>query len=256
MKSRVFALVVAGSLAYTFAPIRDAAARQSAEPKPARAETVISSDGTAKVTRTPDYLDVTIGIESEANAALEAQSASGSVMTRALDAVRALALKDVDIRPGRAQLVPRYSERADRGQPERRIIGYTATLIIRVRTSDLAAGGRIIDAALAAGVNRIESVEFGSHGIIEAREEAIRLATQAAKRKAAVMAEALGLRITRVATVNAQPGSYSSWAQNSAAQLNSAPSGQSGDDASTPVVPGQIEVWATVSVTFAAEGIR
>jgi uncharacterized protein YggE len=214
-------------------------------------ESTVASTGTARVERAPDYVDVLLGNLSIDKTAGAAHASASKSMEAAVAAIRALKLEGEDLQTGSVDLSPRY-ERRDRPEDEvPRIIGYAATITLRVRTTDLKAVPRIIDAALAAGCNRIDGVQFGIKEAIAAREEAVKLATQAARRKAGVIAEALDLRLTRIvdATTNAQQygGRYSS---NSISQMASAaaPSESGGDS----VVPGKIEVWADATITFGA----
>ena len=121
---------------------------------------------------------------------------------------------------------------------------------LRVRTGDLASSAQIIDAALTSGANRVDGVNFGIKEALAAREEALTLATRAARSKAAVMAAALDLKVTGVieaTTATKQSwGGYTNFAQNSRSEAAS-----SGDDDGT-VIPGSIEVWAEATVTFSA----
>lgn len=225
-------------------------------PNPSASETTISATGTGRVDRTPDFVDVSVGIESQDESAAGAQAHSETVMKAAIGAIGKLALAGQELQTGTVDLRPRYNNRPYNDEPPK-IIGYTATITIRVRTTDLNSVAGIIDAALKSGANRIDWVQFGIKEAIAAREEAIKLAAQAAKRKAAAMAGALDLRLGRVieaGTVvqqNAWFGSANRMS-NMAQQANEV---QAPGDEQAAVVPGKVEVWAEVNVKFAAATI-
>jgi uncharacterized protein len=228
------------------------------QPKPtAPKETTVAATGTARVERTPDYVDVMLGTVAIDKTAGAAHAAVSKSMEAAVAAIKALKLQGEDLQTGSVDLSPRY-ERRDRSSEDDlpRIIGYSASVTLRIRTTDLKAVPKVIDAALAAGCNRVDYVQFGIKEALAAREEAVKLATQAARRKAGVMADALELRLTRVVeagTTSHQGGGwYGANRVSQVAQTVSEPAPS--EDADSGVVPGKIEVWADATITFAAAG--
>lgn len=223
---------------------------------PAIKPTTISTNGTARVYRTPDYLDVSIGVALSATTAGEAQKNASTAMEQSMAAIKALNLEGMELQTGDVRLEPRYDDRPGVPYDMREIIGYVATMSVRVRTEDIKAAAKIIDAGLAAGANRVEYVNFGVHAALEAREEAIRLAAQAAKRKAGVLAESLDLRVTRVESANSNASVYGMWGgrnySNLLAQNSSSREGAGASEEGDPVAPGKIEIYAEVSVTYEA----
>jgi uncharacterized protein YggE len=235
-----------------------AAAQQPAPTQPK--EPVISVNGTARVERTPDYVDVAVGVVADEKTASEAQGAANHTMESAIAAIKALSLPEQDLQTGSVELSPRYEQHQNYNEIPK-VIGYQAVITIRVRTSDLKSPSKIIDAALGAGCNRVDYVSFGIKEALAAREEAIKLATQAAQRKAKVLAEALEMRLVRVETASttSQMGGWYGgyrYASNMMAQSASVePSQPSGDDQS-PVVPGKVEIWADANVSFIATPLK
>jgi uncharacterized protein len=220
-------------------------------------ESTIASTGTARVERTPDYVDVMLGSVSIDKSAGAAHAAASKSMETAIAAIKALKLEGEDLQTGSVDLSPRY-ERRDHNEEVPRIIGYQASVTLRVRTGDLKSVPRIIDAALAAGCNRVDYIQFGIKEAIAAREEAVKLATQAAKRKAIVMAEALDLRITRVIEASTTSQQWGGWyGGNRISQMANVAGGQAGQgEGGDAVVPGKIEVWAEATVKFGADGSK
>jgi uncharacterized protein YggE len=162
----------------------------------APAESTVSATGKARVYRTPDFVDVNVGIFVQETTASAAQYSATQIMERVVGAIKNLKLAGEELQTGTVDLSPRYPDY--NSQQERKVVGYNAMIVLRVRTTDLKAVAKIIDTALGAGANLVHGVDFQIKEALEAREEALKLATKAAKRKATVMAEALDLKLGRV----------------------------------------------------------
>lgn len=212
---------------------------------------VVSASGTARVYRTPDYLDIIVGVVEMKPTAGEAQTGASTRMEAILVALKALNLTGAEYQTGTVDLSPRYNDYY-REQTEQKIIGYTAVNTLRVRTTDLKAAARIIDAALKAGANRIDSVIFGLKQYLDAREEALTLATKAAKRKATVLVEALDAKLGKVLRVNEDSAPmyfgnrYAAQVQTSNIAMDGGQAPLPGEDA---FEPGKVEVVVTVTLT-------
>ncbi len=219
-------------------------------------EATIAATGTARVERSPDYVDVMLGSVAIDATAGAAHATSIKTMDAAVTAIKALKLEGEDLQTGSVDLQPRY-ERNDRNYDDKppHIIGYSAAITLRIRTTDLKAVPKIIDAALSAGCNRVDYVQFGIKEAIAAREEAVKLATQAARRKAVVIAEALDLQLTRVVEASTTSRQGGGWygRMSQVSQMSNSFAGEVADGGGeSGVVPGKIEVWADASITFGA----
>lgn len=226
---------------------------QSADAQPK--EPILHSTGSSRVQRTPDRVDISFGVEAIETTALAAQASAEKVMKATVAAIRAMKLADGELQTGSVELSPRYERRTGYEETPAKIIGYTGSITLSVRTSNLESPAQVIDAALQAGCNRVNHVSFTLKELLEAREEAIKLATKAAKRKAEVMAEALDLKLERVSHANttSNQGGWSNqmgnWAQLNAANTRADGGGADGGEV---VVPGKIDVTAEVSISFVA----
>jgi uncharacterized protein YggE len=212
-------------------------------------EPTIAVNGTGRVERTPDYVEVMLGVDVLDPVAATAQGSAEKAMGAVVAAVRALSLDGVELRPGTVELRPQYGDAQRDELP--RIIGHRASMSLLVRTADLSSPARVIDAAMKTGATRVDSVEFGIREALEAREEAIRLASKAAKRKAAVLAESLDVKLGRIVSAGTSAGVYplaSNRYSNMQAQMASPRGG--GEEGEGAIVPGKVEVWAVVNVTY------
>lgn len=209
----------------------------------------ITATGSAKVERRPDYVDIALGVDIEEASAAAAQARADAVMKAIVGAVRDLKLADEDLQTGRVTLSPRYDDKVS-ADGSRKVVGYVAANSLRIRTSDFKAVATVIDTGLAAGANRVDGVNFGIKEVLAAREEALTLATRAARSKAGVMAAALDLKVTGV--IEATTASRQTWNafSNFAQSARSEQSG--GQDDLGSVIPGSIEIWSEATVTFSA----
>ncbi|MFZ4573211.1 MAG: SIMPL domain-containing protein [Phycisphaerales bacterium] len=245
--SLVAVLTLAGMPGALLAQTTPAAAHAAQEPG------TLDSSGTAKVRRAPDFLTIRCGVSVEGKSAAEAQAAAMTTLAAAVKAVKELKLGEEYLQTDRVYLSPTYKNEGQYAN-SREVAGYRASMSLIIRTSELDAAPKVIDAALSSGCNGIESVEFGITEALAAREEAITLAAQAAKRKAQVLAGALGLKLGRIKhtdTSSQQGGWNANRFSNIAAQ--SVGGDDPASDSDDAFNPGMVEVWATVNVTYTIE---
>jgi uncharacterized protein YggE len=199
----------------------------------------IEASGDGEVQVTPDLAVLTLGVVSEAPTAQEAVAKNGREMTAVLQALAAAGFSGPDVTTQRLTLSPVYESRPTTSRP--RIIGYQAGNQVQIRTTRPASVGQALDAAVKAGANVSGALAFSlaDPGAVELR--ALRLAVEDARRRATTVADALGMRVTRVLEVRAletfpPPG---------------IPEGRMlamRDVGGTPVEPGQLTVRARVTL--------
>ena len=120
------------------------------------------------------------------------------------------------------------------------------TSTVRVRTGDVNAVGRILDAALKLGSNNVQRVAFLLKDQEPAQTEALKQATAKARGRATAMASALGLKVGAVVTISegyAEPMPFDEGVEGGMVRTMKM--------ASTPIESGSLEVRATVTVVFA-----
>src|SRR5262249_6284309 len=152
---------------------------------------------------------------------------------------KALLAKDDRLTSTRYVLEPRYdtSKRAEGN--ELRIIGYVARNEVEVETRQIANVGKLLDAAVAAGANRISSLEFTLSDRSQQLREALTKAGAEARAQAESIAAALGVKLKNVVSANTgampivQPRRFEGFA----AQAMEA-------RAPTPIEPGAVTVSA------------
>lgn len=203
----------------------------------------IHVDATANVQRTPDRAVIALAVETVATTAREASQENARAMERVIEAIRGLGVADRDIQTLRVELSPRYDQARDREEP--RITGYVARNQVVVTSDDVSRVGPIVDAGVEAGANRVSGINFELQDPEAAHHEALRLAVEKARREAEVAAEALGETLGPVHTVRT-----SAYQPMGRAPMMAPQAEFRADAASTPVEPGELDVQATVSITF------
>lgn len=185
-----------------------AAAMLAASPSLAEADAPpvpqLQANGSGEVMVVPDIAIVTIGVTSQAPEASAALAANSADLTRAIAAIRAAGIAEKDIATSGFSIDPVYQQAADRPSdrpPE--IVGYRVDNQVRVTVRDIARSGGLLDQVVTAGANRVSGIAFDISDSKAAAEQAIRAAIADARAKGELMADAAGLRLVRILSLNA-----------------------------------------------------
>ena len=199
---------------------------------------VVRAIGEASVSARPDEARVAAGVTTQSPTASEAASRNAEQTAAVIAALRGALGPNAELRTINYTLGPTYVYPPGGGQPQ--LTGFTANNIVEVVLSDLSIIGRVIDTAISAGANRIESLRMSLKDEDTVRLQALRQAGQKARQKAEAIATGLGIRLGAV--VSAQEGVY-------AQPLNYPMERAAAATATTtPVQPGTVDVHATVTL--------
>jgi len=160
------------------------------------------------------------------------------------DALKAKLATRGTIWTGAYSLVPEYGEPRNR---RAMITGFRADNSITVETGDLALVGPSIDVAIGAGANRVDALTYSLQAESKARSEAIAKAAHDAQMQARALAAGLEVKLGPVL----QASTESEVRPIPVARFATA--GEIALSAQTPIMPGQITVPATVSLTYGIE---
>ncbi|HUF11918.1 MAG TPA: SIMPL domain-containing protein [Longimicrobiales bacterium] len=214
---------------------------------PPHTRIVVNALGTAS--RPPEQAVVSLAVETAARTAREAAEQNAQRMNQIIAALRRLDIPEDQIRTTAYNMYPEYRhwdgrdpEQAGR-QPE--IIGYRVMNMLTVTVDGAARAGAVIDAALAAGANRVDGLSFQLRDTDAVRADALREAMGKARAEAALLADAAGLTLGAPIEISTSYG-----------YMPPPPMPMMARDmaqaAPTPVQPGAVEVQATVSVVYSA----
>jgi uncharacterized protein len=196
----------------------------------------------ASVQRAPDRAVVQLAVETVAETALAATAANAAAMDRVLAALREIGIPEAHIRTTRIDLQPRYDQRREAREPV--IVAYQAMNQVMVQLEDLDLVGRTVDVAVRSGANRVTGIRFELRDPQAAYHEALRRAVAQAREEATVLAEALGETLGPVIQVS------TGGIQLPPVRMEAVGISLRAMDAAPPVQPGELDVTATVSITY------
>ncbi len=205
--------------------------------------------GTGVVGVQPDRAKIQMAIVTEAATAEKASAQNADSFDALLKALVAAGIPKDQIETIQYSIYPVYDYSRPNTNPF--ITGYRATHLITVtvianQTSDLGkVTGTIIDTAVTAGVNQINTITFtvSDQQIKDLRNQALAAAVTDARSKADTLAKALGVSIIGVHQVS--ESSYTP-----VPVTYAAPADIAGKAASTQIVPGEMTVTASVSIIY------
>ena len=160
---------------------------------------IISVSGEGMVEAQPNRAAISVGVVTREKNPSAVQTANARAATNVINAIVALGIERRNISTGNYNFSPTYRH-YDNGRTE--IDGYEASNSVTIIVDDLNLVGKIIDAALSNGANRVNSLNFGLRDKTAYQDEALKLAVLDARRKAEIVANALGKKILSVRSVS------------------------------------------------------
>lgn len=207
---------------------------------------VIITSGSSEVKVTPDRAQVTVSVQTENADVKVAQSENADRMDAVIKAIKAVGIADADIRTSGYSIYPVYDDTSSIFG--RKVKTYRVINSVQVTIRDVTKTGEVIDAAVAAGANQVDSIMFMVSEELEQslRNEVLGKAVRKARADADIVAAAAGVTITGVKEINVgsyYPPVYYENARSAGmdAKVASAP---------TPVEPGQVTISAQISATY------
>ena len=235
----------AAALAVILAVAPRAAAAQTRPPAPPEGPTLaVSGEGT--VSRSPDQAIVTAQIITNNDVAATATSQNNATYGGLRTRLNAIGIPESAIKTNffNVNFIPRPADAASYKPPR---TGYVVTRGLSITINELDAVGRAIDAAVAAGVTDVGGVSYGLRDRRAVWTLALAAAVRDAQTQAAAIAEAAHMRVAGVRTINA--GGYFAPVP-APLQMAGRMSAAAAPNVPTEVQPSNIDVRATVSITF------
>lgn len=198
----------------------------------------ISVSGTGTVTMDPDEVLIYLGVQTQSASVLTAQQENAQKMDKIIKAIKDAGIAPEDIETTSYSMYPlRDYEKA--GQP---ITGYVVSNQLKVTVKETDKAGEIIDDAVAAGVNEVQSVIFtlSDEKRKSVRDEAIEKAMEAARSDADAMAKAAGVTLKGPLQMSTSDTGI----------VIPYPMAAVEKGATTPILPGEITVTANVQVIY------
>jgi uncharacterized protein YggE len=165
----------------------------------------VSAEGKVRVP--PDKALVRLAVETAGESLETVQEENRKKMRKILNRLQELGIEEKHMQTSSLNVTPHYPPRHRRqgGEPSLpevpKIIGYTVNHSLTVEVHELDSIGRVVDSALKAGANRFSQITWALKDERPAQLEALKIASQDARGKAKVLAEALGVKLDRLLEV-------------------------------------------------------
>ena len=201
--------------------------------------------GSGEASARPDVAVISAGVVAQADTASAALGENTRAMNRVVEQLRAAGLPPQDLQTAQFAVSPLYESRQPDPQTTQRprIVGYQVSNQVSARVRDIDRLGAILDALVGAGANSIDGLSFDladpEQVLGEARDAAVADALAKAKRYAA----AAGVRLGEIMSIE-EGGGYPPPRPMMRAEAMAA---------DVPVAPGQTELSASVTITFALD---
>jgi uncharacterized protein YggE len=198
-------------------------------------------NGTAEVFLTPDIAYITIGVHTQAENAVDAVSSNNTQAQEVMDALLGMGISERDIRTNNFSIYP-SQQYTPEGEVRSTIYMVDNTVYVTLR--DLDQVGETLDAAISAGANSIQGIQFDIEDKDEALAQARTAAVENARQQAEELAAAAGVTLGDIQTISYYGGGATPVYMESARMAQDMAAG------SVPIATGQLSLTANVSIIF------
>jgi uncharacterized protein YggE len=201
----------------------------------------VRARGEAIVQAKPDQARIDIGVVTQAQTADGAAGQNAKQTSEVIAALKKELGAGAEIQTSGYSIQPNYRQPRDGSAPAT-ISGYTASNVVHVVSPDVAAVGKMIDAATRAGANNVHGIQFTVKDEQAVRGEALKKAARNARINAEAMAAGLGMKLGRTVSLDdtEPPRVIPFRSEMMRAQAQAVV---------TPIEPGNVEVRAAVTIT-------
>ncbi len=197
--------------------------------------------GRGSVEQAPDMAIISLGARFQAHTAREALTEVNKRTQAAFDVVKELGVEPRDMQTGQLYLNPIWDHGSSRNEIAR-IRGYEAGNRVTVRIRDLSVLGKAIDEMVSDGVNVFNGLSFALQDPTESVAEARRKAIADARAKAELYAEAAGVTLGPIVSINEGSAPRPQPMLMARAEMAM--------DSGVPVAAGELTTAATVTIVY------
>jgi uncharacterized protein YggE len=203
----------------------------------------LNVNGVGQAYLIPDIAYIYVGVHTEGASASEAVESNKGQTTAVIDSLKDAGVDAKDIRTTNFSIYP-----SQQYSPEGTVSGtvYMVDNSVYVVVRDLDGLGDLLDSAITAGANSINSIQFDVADKTEAVKEARAKAVEDAKAQASELADAAGLSLGNIQTINFYDSSPYAYIEG-----GKGGGGAVAAEASVPIQPGQLTISVTVNITYA-----
>jgi uncharacterized protein YggE len=212
------------------------------------AQRVISVSGTASVSVMPDKADIFVKIASLEDRAADAQRVNAESTTRVIAALEKAGVTEEDIETSSFRLYPK--QKWDEDEETYEIVGYEVIHILKVETLNVKEVGDVVDKAVEAGADGVDSVSFSltKERYKDVTAQALEAASLDAQNKSKAISERLDVRvgkISRISESNLFYETYEYYPRDAEIEYAVA-----APEPATSISPGEVEVRANIELVY------
>lgn len=212
--------------------------------EPAPAVRTLNVNGTGQIFLSPDIAYIYIGVHTEEATAAESVAANNDETQRVIEALKKAGVDAKDIRTTNFSIWPNQQYSPD-GQPTGTRYAVDNSVFVTVRKLDNL--GDLLDAAVAAGANSINSIQFDVADKTEALKQAREAAVKDAKAQAQELADVAGMSLGDVQSISFYDSAPVPFTESYG---KGGGGGAVAEAAAVPIQPGQLTLTATVSMSY------
>ena len=194
--------------------------------------------GEGKASAAPDKATVVLGVQTRDASAAIAAVENARLMNETIVALLAAGIAESEIQTSGYSLGTEPQDAPVMAGEKQKAPEFIASNTVTVNLNNTTDVGRVLDAAVSAGSNSIQEVTFDLQNPGPQKDLALTMAILDAQRKAEIAAKAAKVKLGRVLEISEGYG-YVGAASRSAAF-----------DVATPILPGKMEITASVTVTY------
>lgn len=206
----------------------------------------LTVSGTGDATADADMVTIVLGVQTRNESAAGAVADNARMMAESIEALLATGVPEEEIKTSGFSIYP-TRDWIDGKLSDKVFFEVSNKVTITFDLTDEVDVGEVLDAAVSAGANSVEGVTFGLRDPTSVQEEALEDAVNDAMGKAEVISEAAGVTLGRILSISeggASPVPIAESRLYFAADVAT----------TTPIVPGDVEVMSTVTITYEIEG--
>jgi len=204
----------------------------------------LTVNGTGQAFLSPDIAYIYIGVHTEEETAADAVESNNAQTQQVIAALQDAGVDANDIRTTSFSIWPNQQYSPD-GQPTDTRYVVDNSVFVTVR--ELEGLGDLLDSAIGAGANSINSIQFDVADKDEALKQAREEAVKDAKEQAQQLADAAGMSLGDVQTISFYDSAPIPYMD----QFGKGGGGGAAVESAVPIQPGQLTLTVTVSMSYA-----
>lgn len=206
----------------------------------------ITVSGRVGMEAIPDVAEITIGVSSRASTPAAARQNNAEAINSTLEALLEMGIEEKDIQTSNMNMRSVYSYD---GNGNGYVSGYRMDTSLTIVVREMDRAGEVVDAAIDAGSNELDGVEYLVSNRDELYNQALTDAVELARQKAEALAEASGRKLGMVISVD-ETSSAVATIYGYAKENPDSGGFNSMADRATAIQPGSTTVEAQVRVVF------